>query len=116
MYSRASTTAAVITSLDDRISILSRQTVLEKQAKTTYEDQYNRNLKDVSDKQREAKFHAQRATNKPSKPSGPSAAGLAFAEKERQREAERKERERREREGENMDVDEPADPKGKSRK
>ena len=118
LYSRASTTAAVIASLDNRITALSRQTVQEKQAKSAYEDQYNRNLKDVADRQREAKFNAQRATNKPKGPSGPSKAGLAFIEKEKQREAARKENERKEKEAaENaMDVDEPADAKGKSRK
>lgn len=108
----ASTTAAVLSTLDDRLSTLTRQAAAEKKAKSEYETVYHKNLKEMADKQREAKFNASRVGVKPTLPSGPSAAGLAFAEREKERE-----RLERERERENgMDVDDPTDPKGKNKK
>lgn len=95
--------------------------------KENYEKKYQATLKEVVDKQKEA-----RNANKPPPPSGlksgPTAAGMIVLEEERKREREREkkreqlqEKEKAEQQEEedkdSMDVDEPADSgKGKGRK
>ncbi len=94
---------------------MSTQTTADKAAKEAYEALYQQNLREVQDKQKEVKL-VPRPVN--TLKSGPTAAGLALLESQREKERERereKERER-ERERDGMDVDDPADPKGKGRK
>ena len=121
---RASTTSAILTTLDDKLSQISSRTAVSKKARGVYEKQYQATLKEVVDKQKE-----QRNANKQpvySGKTGLTAAGIA--ERDRQQERERRAREEAERERERekqketeedkdrMDVDEPADSKGKGRK
>lgn len=97
---RASTTSAVLNTLDQKLSTLSGQAARDKTAKDAYDKQFRINLTEVQDKQREAKLHAARPIG-PQPKSGMTEAGKAEREKELQREREREQR------GESMDVDEP---------
>ena len=121
---RASTTSAILATLDEKLSQISGRTALSKKSRDQYEKQYQVTLKEVVDKQKE-----QRNANKQpvySGKKGLTAAGIA--ERDRQQERERRAREEAERERERekqkeaeedkdrMDVDEPADIKGKGRK
>ncbi|THG96547.1 hypothetical protein EW026_g5303 [Hermanssonia centrifuga] len=92
----ASTTSAVLATLDEKLSRLSTQTTADKAAKEAYEALYQQNLREVQDKQKEVK--------------------LVPRPREKEREREREKERERERERDGMDVDDPADPKGKGRK
>lgn len=93
--------------------------------KEAYEKQYQQTLHDVQEKQKEPKLIV-RPPNAPK--SGPTDAGKAFLAAKEQREREEREKaqgkdtdkdKEKEKEDENkdvMDVDDPADGKGKSRK
>ncbi len=119
---RASTTSAVLATLDEKLAELANRTITSKQVKAVYEKQYQSTLKEVVDKQKEAR-NASRAAI-PTGRTNLTAAGVAERDREREREREREERERKEREKnenkdedkDSMDVDEPADAKGKGRK
>ena len=82
----------MLTSLDEKLAILSEQAAVEKAKKEEYDKKYQQALNDVQEKQKEPKI-IQRPANAPK--SGPTAAGRAFLEA---REREREERERKERE------------------
>lgn len=94
---RASTTSAVLTSLDEKLALLSGQAAVEKAKKEEYDKKYQQALRDVQEKQKEPKI-IQRPANAPK--SGPTAAGKAFNEAREREMREREERERREREKE----------------
>ncbi len=121
---RASTTSAILATLDEKLSQISGRTALSKKARDVYEKQYQVTLKEVVDKQKE-----QRNANKQPVYSGKTGLTPAgIAERDRQQERERRAREEAERERERekqkdaeddkdrMDVDEPTDTKGKGRK
>jgi len=110
----ASTTSAVLATLDDKLAKLSKQTVADKTAKEVYDKAYQTALGEVQEKQKEVKL-ANRPVN--TLKSGPTAAGLALLErrKEERREAEEREARERERKGsDEMDVDD-ENGKGKTR-
>ncbi|PIL30854.1 hypothetical protein GSI_07022 [Ganoderma sinense ZZ0214-1] len=120
----ASTTSAILATLDEKLSQISGRTASSKKARDIYEKQYQVTLKEVVDKQKE-----QRNANKQPVYSGKTGLTPAgIAERDRQQERERRAREEAERERERekqkeaeedkdrMDVDEPADTKGKGRK
>ncbi|KAH8101385.1 hypothetical protein BXZ70DRAFT_932799 [Cristinia sonorae] len=122
----ASTTSAVLATLDERLELLKRQAKTEKDMTSFYETQAQRTLREVQDKHREVKLTRNNPAGGPQLKSGPTAAGLALAErqKEKEREAAR-ERERQAQASDkgkgrsndenvdSMDVDEP-EGKGKS--
>ncbi|RPD81541.1 hypothetical protein L226DRAFT_527819 [Lentinus tigrinus ALCF2SS1-7] len=111
----ASTTSAVLATLDDKLTEISNRTATAKVEKEVYEKKYQATLKEVVDKQKEA-----RNTHRP--PSNGlrtevTPAGQAELERARERERERERQRERERENkDDMDVDEPTDVKGKGRK
>ncbi|OJT13196.1 COP9 signalosome complex subunit 7a [Trametes pubescens] len=115
---RASTTAAVLATLDNKLSELSNRTVTAKTMKEEYDRGYQSTLKEVVDKQKEA-----RNANKThvfTGRSGLTPAGRAELQREQERQQQR-ERELRGKDNENdensMDIDEPAEgSKGKGRK
>ncbi|EJF58484.1 hypothetical protein DICSQDRAFT_172997 [Dichomitus squalens LYAD-421 SS1] len=116
----ASTTSAILATLDDKLSEISNRTATSKKYKEAYEKQYQATLKEVVDKQKE-----QRNANKPpvyTGRTGLTAAGRAELANQRAREeAEQREREKAQRkeaeeDKDSMDVDEPTDSKGKGRK
>ncbi|KAJ3541899.1 hypothetical protein NM688_g6029 [Phlebia brevispora] len=89
----ASTTSAVLTSLDEKLVQLSQQAAEEKAKKDDYDKKYQQLLHEVQEKQKEPKI-IQRPANMPK--SGPTDAGKKFNEARQRRE--REERERKERE------------------
>ncbi|KAI0791661.1 hypothetical protein C8Q75DRAFT_755167 [Abortiporus biennis] len=112
----ASTTAAVLATLDEKLVSLSQQAETEKRTKIVYDKQYTQNLLEVQEKQREARQAAvYRQPQQSTQRSGMTAAGKIEREKQEQFEREQREREARER-GDSMDVDEPPEGKGKSKK
>lgn len=120
---RASTTSAVLATLDEKLSELSIRTTNSKAMKDIYEKRFQATLKEVVDKQKEAR-NANKAAPLPGK-SGPTAAGLVVLEQERERERLRKREQAMEKEKEeqqegdkdSMDVDDPVEEgKGKGRK
>ncbi|EIW65085.1 uncharacterized protein TRAVEDRAFT_109231 [Trametes versicolor FP-101664 SS1] len=116
----ASTTAAVLATLDNKLSELSNRTVTAKTMKEVYDRGYQSTLKEVVDKQKEAR-NANKAHVFPSGGrSGLTAAGKLELQREQERQQQR-ERELRGKDNENdensMDIDEPAEgSKGKGRK
>ncbi|EMD41449.1 hypothetical protein CERSUDRAFT_110025 [Gelatoporia subvermispora B] len=115
----ASTTSAVLATLDDKLAALTSNAVTSKEAAQTYETAYQATLKEVYDKHKEAKagVRAGQFTGR----TGLTPAGERERDKQRERERlEREERERKEREkeqGDSMDVDEPPEgAKGKGRR
>lgn len=125
---RASTTSAVLSTLDDRLSLLKQQSKTEKDTLSAHDAIVQHNLREVLDKQREVKLSRNNPTGGPPLKSGPTAAGLALAERQRAKEREAaaaREREQQEKEkdkgkgpdenADSMDVDEP-EGKGKNRK
>jgi len=120
----ASTTSAVLLTLDDRLTLLKKQAKADKETFTAHDALVQRNLREVHDKQREVRLSKNNPTGGPPLKSGPTAAGLALLEKQkekereaaRQKEAQQMERQQSKGNDENvdMDVDEP-DGKGKSR-
>ncbi|GJE89182.1 hypothetical protein PsYK624_052770 [Phanerochaete sordida] len=108
----ASTTSAVLATLDDKLAKLSKQAVQEKAAKETYDKAYQGVLGEITEKQKEVKL-----VNRPvnTLKSGPTAAGIALME--RRKEQERlaaEEREREKKAADEMDVDD-ENGKGKTR-
>lgn len=119
----ASTTAAVLSTLDEKLGILSKQAAHDKSTKDAHERLYQANLQEVYEKQREAKVAAVRPAGAPQLKSGPTAAGMALMEKEREKERQREQQEKEREQGESgggengMDVDDTADAqKGKNKK
>ncbi|KAI0757448.1 hypothetical protein C8Q80DRAFT_1282672 [Daedaleopsis nitida] len=122
----ASTTSAVLATLDEKLSQIAHRTSTSKQMKDAYEKQYQMTLKEVVDKQKEVR-NVNKATNYNGPRTGLTAAGKAELDRERQRERQKRENEEKEREmtrekekekedDNSMDVDEPVDAKGKGRK
>ena len=130
---RASTTSAVLATLDERLALLKKQAKTETETLKGHDSTVQRTLRDVLDKQREVKLARNNPTGGPALKSGPTAAGLALAEKQKEKEKEvaalkaqmekdkekEREREREKAKGneenvDSMDVDEPGD-KGKGR-
>ena len=112
---RASTTSAVLATLDDKLSEIANRTVTSKKMKDAYEKQYQGTLKEVVDKQKEAR-NANRPVNNGLR-TEVTPAGQAERERELERQRERERKRERERENkDDMDVDDPTDVKGKGRK
>ncbi|KAH9836629.1 uncharacterized protein C8Q71DRAFT_857849 [Rhodofomes roseus] len=126
----ADTTSAVLATLDEKLAVLTAEAAQTKSKQEAYDHKYQTTLKEVLDKQKEAKAK-QRAAAYPGQ-TGLTAAGIAERDRQRERERlEREEQERRHREkeqgkgnnedyeddgkGDSMDVDEPADT-GKGKK
>ncbi|GBE78546.1 COP9 signalosome complex subunit 7a [Sparassis crispa] len=111
----ASTTSAVLATLDEKLVSMAADVAEKKRTNEFYEQSYQTNLKEILDKQKEIKAGL-RAAAYPGR-TGLTAAGIA--ERDRERERERRERERekeQDRENNSMDVDEPTESKGKNRK
>ncbi|OCH94150.1 hypothetical protein OBBRIDRAFT_789489 [Obba rivulosa] len=115
----ASTTSAVLATLDDKLAALVSQATLTKAETQAYEKVYQTNLKEVYDKHKDVKagVRASQFTGR----TGLTPAGERERDKQRERERlEREEKERKEREkeqGDSMDVDEPPEgSKGKGRR
>ncbi|THH31581.1 hypothetical protein EUX98_g2627 [Antrodiella citrinella] len=118
----ASTSSAILTTLDDRLTLLKQQAKTEKETLTAHDATVQRNLRDVQDKVREVRLSKNNPSGGPPLKSGPTAAGLALLEKQKEKEREaarQKELEKQKAlgidENVDMDVDEPGDGKGKSR-
>lgn len=124
----ASTTSAVLATLDEKIIQVAQQATTNKTVKEHYDQQYQSTLKEVLDKQKEIRAASKAATY--SGKTGLTEAGkierdreLERRRKEKERlakekeekeekekeEKEEKEKEEKEKEKESMDVDEPAD-------
>ena len=124
-FTRASTTSAVLATLDDRLTLLKQQAKTEKDTLVAHDKVVQRHLREVLDTQREIKLSRNNPTGGPPLKSGPTAAGLALAEKhkekereaarERERQLERQNSKGNEENVDSMDVDEPGDGKGKGR-
>ncbi|KAH9947380.1 hypothetical protein B0H21DRAFT_739318 [Amylocystis lapponica] len=114
----ASTTSAVLATLDEKLAVLSSEAAAIKSSNDVYEQAYQTTLKEVLDKQKEIKAGI-RAAAYPGR-TGLTAAGMAERDREREREKERereRERQREEKEKDGMDIDEPSEvSKGKNRK
>jgi len=111
----ASTTSAVLVTLDQRLAALANEAAAAKVANETYDGVYQGTLKEVLDKQKEIKANL-RAAAYPGR-TGLTAAGVAERDREREREKEREREREREKEKDSMDVDEPLElAKGKNRK
>ncbi|CCM06341.1 uncharacterized protein FIBRA_08595 [Fibroporia radiculosa] len=122
----ASTSSAVLSTLDDKLATLSREVAAQKTKREAYDQVYQTNLKEVLDKQKEVKATAR--TTATTGRTNLTPAGIA--ERDRERERERREREEKEKEKDreqdqdqdekdkdSMDVDEPTEgTKGKNRK
>lgn len=110
MFVRASTTSAVLSTLDDKLGQLAQQAAASLSAKESYDKQYQANVVEVQTKQKEPpKPPAPRPPN--ALKSGPTAAGLALLAKKE--EAERLKAEQAQVGDSNMEVD---DERGKSRR
>ncbi|KAH9920305.1 uncharacterized protein B0H18DRAFT_1024747 [Fomitopsis serialis] len=126
----AETTSAVMTTLDERLAALTQEAAQTKAKQDAYDQRYQTTLKEVLDKQKEAKAK-QRAAAYPGQ-TGLTPAGIAERDRQRERERqEREEQERRQREkeqgkdtdkdteddgkGDSMDVDDPPE-SGKGKK
>ncbi|KAI0638941.1 hypothetical protein C8Q77DRAFT_1213665 [Trametes polyzona] len=111
----ASTTAAVLATLDNKLAELSNRTVTSKTMKEEYDRVYQATLKEVVDKQKEAR-NANKTHVFPGR-TGLTAAGKAELERQLQRERERERGKDNDNDENSMDVDEPAEgSKGKGRK
>ena len=106
------------------MTLLKKQAKTQKDTVTAHDQKVQRNLREVTDKQREVKLARNNPTGGPQLKSGPTAAGLALAEKQKEKEREKereaaKEKERLQQEKgkavakatdenvDSMDVDEP---------
>ncbi|KAL7285862.1 hypothetical protein ACG7TL_000973 [Trametes sanguinea] len=112
----ASTTSAVLATLDQKLAELSTRSAIAKKEKEQYDSTYQATLREVADKQKEA-----RNANKPQNftgRTGVTAAGLAELARERERQQQREREKAKESENQDsMDIDEPAEgSKGKARK
>ncbi|KAI0358914.1 hypothetical protein OH77DRAFT_1502109 [Trametes cingulata] len=111
----ASTTAAVLATLDDKLAQLSTRSVTAKTMKEDYDKRYQATLREVVDKQKEA-----RNANRPQVSTGRTGmtpAGQRELEKEQERRRQRERENFNENGGDSMDVDGPAEgSKGKGRK
>ncbi|OBZ79095.1 COP9 signalosome complex subunit 7a [Grifola frondosa] len=111
----ASTTSAVLATLDNKLTELAARAATNKTVKEAYDHQYQTTLKDILDKQKEAK-NAKQASAFTGR-TGLTPAGIAERDREREREAREREQKEREKDKDSMDVDEPAEgTKGKNRK
>ncbi|KAI0761663.1 hypothetical protein BD413DRAFT_485635 [Trametes elegans] len=115
----ASTTSAVLATLDSKLAELANRTVVAKKEKEEYDKRYQATLREVADKQKEARNSGK--SHPFSGRTGLTAAGIAERDRELARQAEREKQKEREKGNEenldSMDVDEPAEgSKGKGRK
>ncbi|KAI9059565.1 hypothetical protein FKP32DRAFT_1596129 [Trametes sanguinea] len=111
----ASTTSAVLATLDQKLAELSTRSVNAKKEKEQYDKTYHATLREVADKQKEA-----RNANKPQTftgRTGVTAAGMAELARERERQQQREREKAKESENQDsMDIDEPTEgSKGKAR-
>ncbi|KAI0327314.1 hypothetical protein GY45DRAFT_1257316 [Cubamyces sp. BRFM 1775] len=110
----ASTTASVLATLDQKLTELSTRSITAKKEKEQYDKAYQATLKEVADKQKEAR-NANKAQALSGR-TGPTDAGLAELKREKLRQAQEKGKENDD-DRDSMDVDEPAEgSKGKGRK
>ena len=114
---RASTTAAVLATLDEKLVQLSTRTATAKTDKEAYEKKFQATLKEVVEKQ---KVNKAPHKSTPQPPSVITEAGMRFIEQEKERQAREREQQREkarekdqqeeeDKDRDSMDVDEPAD-------
>ncbi|KAH9891145.1 hypothetical protein C8Q73DRAFT_703050 [Cubamyces lactineus] len=110
----ASTTSSVLATLDQKLTELSTRSITAKKEKEHYDKTYQATLKEVADKQKEAR-NANKSHGFTGR-TGVTPAGLAELEREKARQAREKGKENDD-DRDSMDVDEPAEgSKGKGRK
>lgn len=103
---RASTTSSVLSTLDEKLGQLATQAAADSAAKEAYDKQYQLNVTEMQNKQKETvvKPLAPRPPPNPNLKSGPTAAGLALLAARNAKEAEKNKQAGKEAEN-TMDVD-----------